>query len=254
MLNRSALIYEYDGSFEGLMCCIFESYYKNEIPENIVPSYEAQLTFFPIKKITTDISNANRVIASIPKKIGSSALEFIQCSFLTCLPKKELYILLFLRMGYKVGPSIMNMLSDDTVSKLFKAVKSLENESHLLKGFIRFSIFKGALVAEIEPKNCVLPLIGQHFAERYREESFLIYDKTNSMALIYKPYKASIVPVEDMKMPELDEDEKYFRQLWGLYYKTVEIEGRHNPKCRMSHMPKRYWKYMTEFSYKGGSL
>ena len=28
---------------------------------------------------------------------------------------------------------------------------------------------------------------------------------------------------------------------------TIAIEDRYNPKCRMTHMPKRYWENMTEF-------
>jgi probable DNA metabolism protein len=141
----------------------------------------------------------------------------------------------------------MGMLTDDTVNTLFKAVKHLDNESHLLKGFVRFSIFSNVLVAEIEPKNYVLPLMTQHFCERYPEERFLIYDKTHGMALVYQPYQSAIIPIEDLELPEPDEQEQSYRELWQLFYDTIEIQGRHNPKCRMSHMPKRYWKYMTEF-------
>lgn len=247
MLNSSTLIYQYDGSFEGLLCCVFESYDKKEIPEDIVLVDASQITLFPVKEIMTDAKNANRVLVSIPKKISVSALEFIQHAFLTCLPKKELYILLFLRIGYRVGPAVMDMLSNDVINILFKAVKHLNNESHLLKGFIRFSIINNGLVSEIEPKNFVLPLLNQHFCERYPEEHFLIYDKTHSMALIYKPYQSSIIPMEDLELPKTDAAEQHFQKLWQLYYNTIEIEGRHNPKCRMSHMPKRYWKYLTEF-------
>lgn len=38
-----------------------------------------------------------------------------------------------------------------------------------------------------------------------------------------------------------------YRQLWTRFYNTISIEGRYNPKCRMTHMPKRYWAMMTEF-------
>lgn len=244
---NSDIIYNYDGSFEGLLCCVFESYDKKEVPLNIILTEKSTITLFPIKKIITDSQKANRVLASIPKKISSSALEFIQLSFLTCLQKKELYILLFLRMGYSIGPNVINMLDNNVVNILYKAVGNLNNESHLLKGFIRFSIINNGLVAEIEPKNYVLPLLMQHFCERYPEEHFLIYDKTHSMALIYKPYEPSILRVENLELPEADTDQKDFEDLWKLYYDTVEIEGRHNPKCRMSHMPKRYWGNMTEF-------
>lgn len=254
MIKESNLVYEYDGSFEGLLCCVFESYAKKEIPCAINLIDSGTLTLFPAKKIATDLQKSNRVLVSIPKKIGSSALEFIQNAFLTYLSQKELYILLFLRMGYTYGPSVINMLSNDVVNTLFKAVKNLHNESHLFKGFIRFSIFNNALVSEIEPKNYVLPLLVQHFSERYPEEHFLIYDKTHNMALIYKPYQSTIIPIEELTLPELNDDERHFQDLWRLYYKTIEIQGRHNPKCRMSHMPKRYWNYLTEFGYMQKSL
>jgi len=248
MPDRSALTYIYDGSFEGLMCCVFESYAKGEIPGEILPAGTPQGVLFSVKQIPTDLQKAQRVLDSIPKKICPSALNLVRHSFLTCLPQKELYILLFLRMGYKYGPSVMNMLTDDIVHTLCKAVKHLKNESHLLKGFVRFSVFHKALIAEIEPKNYVLPLLSNHFTQRYPEEHFLIYDKTHGMALVYRPYTSRIVALEDLLLPEPDEEEQTYREMWTLFYETIEVEGRHNPQCRMSHMPKRYWKYLTEFA------
>jgi probable DNA metabolism protein len=247
MLNQSNLIYRYDGSFDGLLCCVFESYDKKEIPLDILRPDTPQTMLFPAKEIKTDSQKSNRVLASIPKKLGSCALDFVQRAFLTCFTQKELYILRFLRLGYRCGPSVMSMLADDVVNTLFKAVKHLDNESHLLKGFLRFSVFSNVLVAEIAPKNYVLPLMTQHFCERYPEERFLIYDKTHGMALAYQPYQSAVIPIEDLELPKPDEKEQYFRELWRLFYDTIEVEGRHNPKCRMSLMPKRYWKYMTEF-------
>lgn len=247
MLNQSNLIYRYDGSFDGLLCCVFESYDKQEIPLDILLADTSQSMLFPIKKIVTDSGKSNRVLVSIPKKMGTHALNFVRHAFLTCLKHKELYILLFLRLGYRYGPSVMNRLTDDVVNTLCKAVKHLDKESELLKGFLRFSIVKNVLVAEIEPKNVVLPLMIQHFCDRYPEERFLIYDKTHGMGLVYQPYQSAVIPIEDLELPEPDAQEQSFRELWRLFYTTIEVQGRYNPKCRMSHMPKRYWKYMTEF-------
>lgn len=247
MLNQSNLIYRYDGSFDGLLCCVFESYDQKEIPVDIILPDTSQTTLFSAKEIRTDTQKSNRVLASIAPKIGFPALDLVRHAFLTCCPQKELYILLFLRLGYRSGPSVMNMLTDDVVNTLFKAVKHLQNESHLLKGFVRFSIVNKALVAEIAPKNYVLPLMTQHFCERYPEEQFLIYDKTHGMALVYQPHQSTIIPIEGLEVPEPDEEEESFRKLWRLFYDTIEIQSRHNPQCQMSHMPKRYWKYMTEF-------
>lgn len=248
MPDRSNLIYCYDGSFDGLLCCVFESYEKREIPADIFSPDTEQTVLLPQKEIVTDPQKSARVLASIPGKMGKEALDFVRHAYLTCLPRKELFILLFLRMGFSCGPRVMNMLADDVVNTLFKAVKHLTNEAHLLKGFLRFSVFDGALAAEIEPKNLVLPLLAPHFRERYPEERFLIYDRTHSMALIYQPYRSKIISADDFQMPEPDEEERSFRELWRLFYSTIEVQGRHNPKCRMSHMPKRYWSCMTEFS------
>jgi len=247
MLKQSNLIYLYDGSFDGLLCCVFESYDKKEIPMEIILMAMHQTMLFPTKEIKTDYPKANRVFASIPTKMGPQALDFVRLAFLTCYTQKELYILLFLRLGYHYGPSVMGMLTDNVVNTLSKAVKHLNNESNLLKGFVRFSVTNNALVAEIEPKNYVLPLLTEHFSQRFPEERFLIYDKTHGMALVYKPYQSAVIPIDALEIPEPDAEEQSFRELWQLFYDTIEVQGRHNPKCRMTHMPKRYWKYMTEF-------
>ena len=43
------------------------------------------------------------------------------------------------------------------------------------------------------------------------------------------------------------ERERAFRAMWRKYYQTIAIEGRTNPKCQSTHMPKRYRHVMTEF-------
>lgn len=246
--------YQYDGSFEGLLCCVFESFANKEEPQRVCGPENFQTTMFDTRIIETDPQKARRVLVSIPKKMGREALGFVQQAFLTCLPDKETHILRFLRLGYEHGPKVMRMLADDTVNTLFKAVKHLGGEAHLLTGFIRFSIFGKALVAEITPKNYVLPLLAPHFAGRYPHENFLIYDKTHGDALVYENGKTQIFPIERFTMPDPDEEELRFRALWRMFYDTIAVEGRENPRCRMTHMPKRYWANMTEFAVDKNAL
>lgn len=247
MPDRSDVVYLYDGSFEGLLCCVFESYDKREIPSDICRLDVPQATLFPMREIGTEPEKAARVLRSIPQKMGAEALLFVQKAFLTFYEKKELYILLFLRLGYKHGPSVMSMLADDVVHTLFKAVKHLDNESHRMKEFLRFSEFNGVLVAEMEPYNTVLPMIKKHFCERFPNERFLIFDRSHGMALVHEPGRSAIIPMDELETPSPDEEEYEFRELWRLFYNTIEVPGRHNEKLRMTLMPKRYWKYMTEF-------
>ncbi|MDP4160778.1 MAG: TIGR03915 family putative DNA repair protein [Bacillota bacterium] len=247
MSDRTDLIYTYDGSFEGLMCCVFESYEKKENPSIIRPQSAQQTLFDTGKWIETDDQKADRVYNSIPLKISSQAQELVKLGFLTCAPRKELLIYHFLRLGFKFGSKVMAMLTDDTVCSLQKAVRHLTSESHKFKGFVRFSVYGEVLVSVIEPKNFVLPLLSPHFCDRFRNEAFMIYDKTHSMALIYESKKAELIFVDELTLPEVDAAEVEYRRLWKQFYKTIAIEGRNNPRCRMTLMPKRYWGQMTEF-------
>ena len=130
---------------------------------------------------------------------------------------------------------------------LTRAVGHLTGEAHLLKGFTRFSEQEGVLVGEIAPKNRVLPLLRPHFCARYPEESFVLYDRTHREALFYRPRRWAIVPLEAFRAAAPGREERDFRRLWRRFYDTIAIEGRENPRCRMTQMPKRFWGTMTEF-------
>lgn len=244
---KPTIVYRYDGSFEGFLCCVFDSFYRRETPVDILPEDLPQGTLYPERWIETDREHARRVYASFTKKISPSAAAFITQAFLSCQPEKERLLLRFIRMGYRYRSAVLNCLADDTVNALTKAVKFLNNEAHLFKEFLRFSEQNGTLAAIIEPKNQVLPLLAEHFCSRYPEERFLIYDSAHHEALVYKPYEPVIVPLEDFSLPRPEEQEARYRVLWKRFYDSVAVEGRYNPKCRMGHMPKRYWKNMAEF-------
>lgn len=247
MSYRTDIAYRYDGSFNGLMCCVFESFYSKEMPLGIFSPEDEQETLFELREIEADAEKAERVIESIPRKISLEAKSLVYHAFLTCLPEKELHILRFLHLGYRVGGKVTQMLTEPRVDVLNKAVQHLANEAHLLCGFVRFSEYDGALLSVIEPKNCVLPLLADHFSGRFPEETFMIYDKTHSYALVHQNGSCEIIRVDNLEIPEADANEESYRALWENFYNSIAIEGRYNPKCRMTHMPKRYWAHMTEF-------
>lgn len=241
------LIYRYDGTFAGLLCCVFESYAAHELPSAIWGPEVLSGSLFGIKQIQTEPVKAARVERSWPGKLGAEAEELVRLAFFTCLPDKELLILRFLRQAYHYGPRILQFAGEENVHRLQEGVKHLLSEAHLLKGFIRFSVQQNVLVTTIGPKNYVLPFLAHHFSERYPEEHILIYDETHHMALIYRPYEVGIIPMDEFLAAPPDEEERRFRGLWQTFYDAIEIRPRHNETCRRTLMPKRYWSYMTEF-------
>lgn len=248
MPDRTALAYTYDGSFEGLLCCVFESYERKEIPFDIYPVNGEQGLLFASKHIGTDPVKAGRVYDSIPKRISQEALELVESGFLTCWPRKEMLLLEFLRLGFARGRQVMDMLADEPVHALRTAVQRLSREAGRYKGFVRFSVHGGVMAAVIEPDNQVLPLLMDHFCDRYRNEAFLIYDRTHRMVLAHRPGESGIFPMDEFVIPEPDDAEEEYRRLWKTFYDTVAIEGRINHRLRMSHMPRKYWSHISEMN------
>jgi len=325
--GSNAFGYKYDGTFKGLLCCVFESYEKKEIPHFINSPFSDQLSLMEEKCIETDINHAERVYSSLRKKFNNNIVLFIEHAFFTFHPGKDLLILKFIRLAYRYGNDVINMLTADIVSELCKAVKNLEREAHLFKGFIRFTDYNGVLISEIEPKNNVLYLISDHFTNRFPNENFMIYDKTNHLAFVHSSAggisgnnssseskyipgcdsirnsvtnsgtnsitntvinsdtssgtnsginsntnsstnsginsntnsntnagaaantgRSCIIPVDDFTLPEKSGNEESIQELWKHFYDTIGISERYNPRCRMSMMPKRYWKNMTEMN------
>lgn len=247
-MSGGTVAYVYDGSFEGFLCCVYDSVYRREMPLSLTREEEAPLLLDRTRYVVTDAQRAQRVKQSIPDKISPRALELVVTVFCSCLEQKELKLLQFLLRGYREGANLCYNLGDAQVAPLLKAERHLLHEAHLFKGFTRFVQAEGVLVAVIAPKNYILPFITAHFSIRLRHERFAIVDKTHQTALVYEAGKAEMLRVESLELPELSPGEARWQALWKQFYNTIAIKGRENPRCRMSHMPKRYWEHMPEVS------
>ncbi len=246
MQDNTNLVYIYDGTLEGFLCCVYQSYVHREIPREICVESGQLHIFESTEWIKTDIDHAQKVYESIDKKICMEAQDFIKNAFLTCIEDREILMYRFIQQGYRYGRSVFDRLTDDTVDRLTKAVRNLQRETHSFMGFVRFTVYDDVLVSCIAPKNRVLPLLSEHFADRYPDETFLIYDKTHKMAVVHKPEGTLLTAMTNLTLPPIDDAEKAYQTLWKCFQHTIAIEERINPKCQMNHMPKRFWSEMTE--------
>ncbi len=244
--NRKAVpLYVYDGTFDGLLCCLFSIFELKEIPPEVVKRYDG---FLPYRTIESSDEKAMRVKRGIVRTMGGEALKYAERAYLSELDRIEKSILEYLVLGFSVGKNLYRMLYEDCVAKVNGAAKYTMNERHRILQFLRFSDSDGLLTAVIEPKANVLPLIAGHFESRFPQESFLIYDSGRFVALVYSGGKRAFLPLEEYYQPPPDEEETKYRELFKMFYDTIEIKERHNERCRMTHMPKRFWKNMTEFA------
>ena len=240
--------YRYDGSFGGFLTCVYESYVHREAPACFLTREEGRFSLWPERTVDTSPVHARRVYRSLHEKMGREGRSLITQGFLTCLPERELHLWRLIQLGYEQGPKVAQLLTDARVLTVRKAVQQLQSEAHQFKGFVRFSDQDGLLIGEISPKNRVLPLLRPHFCARYAGAPLVLYDRTHGEALFTRSGGHwTITPVDDFHISAPGQEERDFRALWRRFYDTVAIQGRENPRCRMTHMPKRFWGNMTEF-------
>lgn len=248
MLKRANIVYRYDGSYDGLLSCVFESFRAKEIPAAIEPADTAQETLFSVKEIHTDSSLARRVQRSFAVKISQEAEDLVKKAFVSCLTEKELLILRFLVLGYREGAKTVKLTTHPDVAAMYKIAQQVGNEAHYSLEFLRFSQYGDFLAAQITPKNSILPYIIYHFCDRFPDENFIIYDKTHKTAFLHKDTgKTEFLFDTVITFPAPDEEEVHYRKLWKHFYETITIEARRNARLRRSNMPMRYWGNMTEF-------
>lgn len=246
--------YHYDGTFAGFLCCVRDIYQYNEPPSLFLTPGQERPSLYDERYVETDPDLAQRVYRRLGQRLGPKGLMMVSQGFLTNLDHKERRLYQLIDLGFQTGPGIEKHLENDHVLQVGKAIRHLQRECELLTGFVRFSDYDGILVGEIAPKNWVLPILRVHFCDRLAEEPFLLFDKTHSQLLIHQPGQENrgrgrwaIVEAQDFTVPPPGQEERAYRDLWRRFYDTLAIEGRYNPKCRQTHMPKRYWDCMTEF-------
>ena len=249
MPDRSNLVYRYDGSYQGFLCCVAECFTDKALPQGVQLLDEPQGTLFGIKAVDTDNKLAARVERSLSEKISPLARDMVRKGFLTCMEEKELHLIRFILKGYRHGARVTRMSVDPDVHAIDKALLYLKNEAHYHVEFMRFSDCGGFLASMITPNNTVLPLVAPHFCERFNAENLMIFDKSHGMGFIYQSggRKRQFFRADSLDLPEPSEEETRFRDLWKLFYDTIAVEGRINPKLRRGNMPMRYWQNMTEF-------
>jgi probable DNA metabolism protein len=49
-----------------------------------------------------------------------------------------------------------------------------------------------------------------------------------------------------VKSDAFTNEEHEYQTLWNDYFKSTNIASRINPKLHTQHVPKRYWKYLSE--------
>lgn len=240
--------YLYDGTFQGLLTLVFESYVNKTLPQKIYAQDKYSQNFLDKTLfIKTDIKKSEKIFYGVEKNICHEALYNSYNAFLCEEKDKELNILKYLCNGFDIGPKINNMLTISYVFKVINMRRKALNECHKLKGLLRFQeITNNLCYSSIHPDNNILEPLGQHFIRRLPTVNFIIHDKVRNLCFLYNKSEYKIIDSHGLTIPEFSENEKKYQELWKMFFKTIAIKERYNPKCQMNFMPKKYWKDLIE--------
>ncbi|MCI5056005.1 MAG: TIGR03915 family putative DNA repair protein [Flavobacteriales bacterium] len=246
----------YDGTFEGYLTCIFEIYKNRWRTVRFIRSQEHyEFLFHEKKPIQTDSTKSDRVWSGLIKK-GSAAIAFkIYKVFLSEAPHVEVILQDYIQYLFKRGPIIDKDYGHSAVVSVAKTVKSVNREKHRMEAFVRFRLTKDNIYfASIVPDFNVIPLIIKHFKNRYSDQKWIIYDLKRKYGIYYDLEKVEHIYLDLPKSFDpvktqgdfFDSSELKFQELWRDYFKSTNIESRRNDKLHVQHVPKRYWKYLSE--------
>ncbi|WP_262708311.1 TIGR03915 family putative DNA repair protein [Chryseobacterium sp. CH21] len=148
--------------------------------------------------------------------------------------------------------NILENFADSDVLKISKICKSVDRERHRMTAFVRFEKMQdGVFFSKIDPDFNVLPLIRKHFKDRYQDQKWMIYDLRRNYGLLYDLDDCEFFyPDEKIDLnhyqQKFHDEEKSYQVLWQRYFTKTNIVERKNMKLHIQHVPKRYWKYLTE--------
>lgn len=147
-----------------------------------------------------------------------------------------------------------NFSHPDVLGLRQTAFKISREKEHMLQ-FVRFQkTVDGVYFAAVNPIYNVVPLVLDHFADRFADQKWVIYDLNRGFGFYYDLDSLREIdffkPVDSrtgrLSEAELAEGETLLQEAWQAYFSAVSIPERANPRLQRQYMPKRFWPYLTE--------
>ncbi|WP_299666411.1 TIGR03915 family putative DNA repair protein [uncultured Polaribacter sp.] len=253
-MNGKILIY--DGSFEGFLTCIFHIFEYNLKDVSIQNEFLIQNGLFSENEtIITDKEKSDRVWQGLKGKVAAISATKMYYAFLSEQLGIENILLDYLQYIFSTKKKVDTDFTHASVLKTSQIAKNVSREKHRMEAFVRFKLTKDEIYfANIAPDFNVLPLISKHFKSRYADQKWVIYDIKRNYGLHYDLNSLEIIQMDFPKNFDFSktddnffsEKEFEFQKLWQDYFKSTNITERKNMKLHIRHVPKRYWKYLSE--------
>lgn len=201
--------------------------------------------------IKTDFDKAYKTMEHIKTRLGGLIHRDVLYSLCHFDANRGYVLFRFLHYCFKNGRSAAEDLTNPYVLKVMELSRKCGNETHHYYGFVRFNSMNNILYAKIKPKCNVIPLIIEHFSDRFYIENWIIEDETHNLYAVHKAngdtrlFRGDLF-TEDFSSKDIIVSDKY-EQLWKTFFETIAIKERTNPKCQRNLMPLWIREHMNEF-------
>lgn len=245
----------YDGTFEGLLTAVFEVYDRKLDKVNLQKNGTDTSAMFEDKlQVITDEARANRVLKGLSRKISAMGVQRLYAAHLAEMDGEDNNLMGYLRYAFDAKQNIEEDYGNKYVMRVSEMVRMVRREKHRMEAFVRFQKLKDdTFYAGVEPDFNVLPLLIRHFKSRYADQKWIIFDIRRKYGIYYNLHNCEFISLDfanDSKpsdvMAAFTEDESIYQHLWKNYFTSVNIPSRKNTKLHVRHIPKRYWKHLTE--------
>ena len=249
------IVFRYDKSFEGLLSAVFDAYADKIFPDALLgPEDVPPLLAEGVHTVVSGTEKAGRVFRGLEKKLTGQARADLMLAWLSEQPGSDLILFRYLRKVFDSPRPVERDYADGDVFAVRRLAEKVSGESHLMRGFARFQkTAEGLYFAALSPKYNVLPLLLPHFADRFGDQQWILYDAARKYGAFFdgKDFRDVVLnpdSLQDGRLRDglLAEDETLFQDLWKSYFKAMTIKERLNPALQRRCMPRRYWRHMTE--------
>lgn len=250
------IVFFYDKSFEGLLTVIFEAYRLKKIPDQLLAIGEFEPLFCDDSyTINTDLEKSTRVWQKLQSKLSQRALDLILYGWLSEQDSTDKLLFDVIKKMVDSTIPIESNFADNDILNLFQLSKKVSKERHHLMQFVRFQkTIDDIYFAVVSPLYNALPLVINHFKNRFADQQWIIYDTIRNYGFYYDLKSVTQITLDvdqyltnnKLNKEALANNEELFQVMWQKYFKALTIKERINPKLQRQYMPRRFWKYLIE--------
>lgn len=257
MIMGEQVILVCENSETGILTGIYEAYERRLDHESTylqVGEEENLRLFSSYISIAPSETKAEKVIRTIERRFGRETLQILLEALGATDREKGQAVYQMIVFGLKgdYRGRLIDCLSCEAVVKVVALSTTVWHEYHHLYGFLRFQeLQNGVLFASIHPKNNVLAFLGDHFANRFPNEHFMIYDEVHGTCLMHGARKqwfivdAGLLQLE--RLPGVSDREVQIQELFRYFCQKISIAERENYSLQQQMLPLRFRPDMVEF-------